>query len=149
MSARGDEIRHRRRLASSSTAYVPSATSAKYALTLLVGLVVGVVAWAIEGATDGLVAAQAGALVSRYYGRRRQPAALFAYVVGVGARRGVGRDVSAPLASGGGVTAVMATLNGNDVPGTVEPDGHGGENRRRSGRSGSALAVGRRDRWCR
>ena len=42
--ARRREFSNRRRLASSSTAYVPSATSAKYALTLLVGLVVGVVA---------------------------------------------------------------------------------------------------------
>ena len=64
--ARRREFSNRRRLASSSTAYVPSATSAKYALTLLVGLVVGVVAWAIEGATGRVVAAQA-ALVSRYY----------------------------------------------------------------------------------
>ena len=141
--ARRREFSNRRRLASSSTAYVPSATSAKYALTLLVGLVVGVVAWAIEGATGRVVAAQA-ALVSRYYADApTTTAALFACTSSVLVLvAGWVVTYRAPLASGGGVTAVMATLNGNDVPGLLSGRTTAAKIVGVCGGVGSALAVG-------
>ena len=139
-----ESIRRRRRLSPTTTSSrVPSATTMKYALTLCVGLCVGVVAWAIEGTTGRVVAAQA-ALVSRYYADApTTTATLFACTSAVLVLvAGWVATYHAPMCAGGGVTAVMATLNGSDVPGLLSGRTTAAKIVGVCGGVGSALAVG-------
>ena len=96
------------------------AVVSRYALTVIIGTCTGVVAWAIEGSTMEIVSMQA-ALVSRYYAdAERTTIVLFAVSSAVlGALAGWVATYYAPMASGGGVTQVMAALNGARVPGLL------------------------------
>ena len=96
------------------------AVVSRYALTFIIGACTGVVAWAIEGSTMEIVSMQA-ALVSRYYAdAERTTIILFAVSsAALGALAGWVATYYAPMASGGGVTQVMAALNGARVPGLL------------------------------
>ena len=115
----------------------------KYALTLVIGAAVGVTAWAIEGTTGEIISMQA-ALVSRYYGDApRTTMSLFMITAAVlGTLGGWVATYYAPLASGGGVTQVMASLNGANVPGLLSGRTLAAKIVGTCGGVGSALAVG-------
>ena len=98
----------------------PQLSRIKYGLTFIVGVCTGVVAWAIEGSTTGVIAMQA-ALMNAYYADAGFTCAMLfgtsALILGTFA--GYVAIYQAPLSGGGGVTPVMATLNGANIPGLL------------------------------
>ena len=112
-------------------------------MTLFVGALTGVTAWAIEGSTGAVISMQA-ALMNAYYSEAPgTTTALFAATaVVLGCLAGWFAVYYAPLASGGGVTQVMATLNGANIPGLLSGRTLSAKIAGTACGVGSALAIG-------
>ena len=97
-----------------------AARASRYALTVVIGVITGACAWGVSAATMQIVTMQS-ALVSRYYGddARATTTVFFVTSATLGLVGGWMAIFYAPAASGGGVTQVMATLNGARVPGLL------------------------------
>ena len=133
----------RRASASGASGSSSSSTTTRYALTLFVGALTGVTAWAIEGSTGAVISMQA-ALMNAYYSEAPgTTTALFAATATVlGCVAGWFAVYYAPLASGGGVTQVMATLNGANIPGLLSGRTLSAKIAGTACGVGSALAIG-------
>ena len=95
-------------------------TLAKWVATVVSGIVVGVLAWSIEAASTRVTLAKASLLTSMYHREGGSLAAAFGAYAGVSIAGILAAALMvllwAPAASGGGVTHVIAFLNGSHVP---------------------------------
>jgi len=89
----------------------------KYVITFAIGVSTGIVAWAIEGTTTKVIEMQA-ALMNAYYAEVPATCAMIfgCTALAFGIAAAYLAIYYAPMSGGGGVTAVMATLNGANIP---------------------------------